>query len=245
MTDFSNNSGCVICGDYSKQPLGVKGDYNLVRCSKCGFCFVNPMPLDDELCAYYYSYKGNKAYISKTDKKIRRARKRIGRWMKLAPGHAFLDVGCNAGFAVEAAYRLSLQAVGIDLGEDAVKAARNLFPHNEYYVAGPVDFVQTSRHFDFIYCSEVIEHTNDPAAFVKALHELMTTRGILYLTTPDAGHLRVPENFLTWHSVHPPSHLCYFNKSNLRQLLVNHGIEVIKYLWNIKSGIKVIARRVD
>jgi 2-polyprenyl-3-methyl-5-hydroxy-6-metoxy-1,4-benzoquinol methylase len=203
------------------------------------------MPSNDELRDYYHSYEGNKTYISKTEKKIRRAKKRIVRWMGLAPGRTFLDVGCNAGFAVEAAYRLSLQATGIDLGEDAIIVAKKLFPHNDFRVAGPVDLAQTGRRFDFIYCSEVIEHTNGPDAFVNALHELMTTRGLLYLTTPDAGHLRVPKNFIDWQSVHPPSHLCYFSKSNIRQLLANHNIEVIKFLWNIKSGIKTIARRID
>jgi hypothetical protein len=61
------------------------------------------MPSDETLNAFYDNYHKSAQYLSKLDSKIRRAKKRIRsvNWFK-KPGK-FIDVGCNVGFAVEAA----------------------------------------------------------------------------------------------------------------------------------------------
>jgi hypothetical protein len=79
---------------------------------------------------------------------------------------------------------------------------------------------------------------------MAALKSLLKVGGVLWLTTPDAGHFRVPKDFPTWKEVIPPEHVNYFNLQSLTRLLRQYDIEILKKqrLW--KPSLRVLARRV-
>ena len=80
--------------------------------------------------------------------------------------------------------------------------------------------------------------------FAAALRSLMKVGGVLWLTTPDAGHFRVPKQFLEWKEVIPPEHLCFYNIESLRRLLGEYDIEILKAQWLWKPSLRILARRV-
>lgn len=234
---------CIVCGTHDFTSLGTKDSYDLFRCGGCKLAFVHPMPCADEIAAIYEKYVLNESYERRARSKIIRSTRRLRRYMHMSPGKRFLDMGCSIGTGVEAARRLGFDAHGIDIDENSVGTARKLFPDGRYH-AGPIASLPPEwGQFDFLFSVEVIEHLPDPHAYFEALAPRARSGALLYLTTPDAGHWRVPKDFKTWNHVCPPQHLLFFNKDAMRRFLDPHGFDILKFEWNLKPGLKLIARK--
>ena len=149
----------------------------------------------------------------------------------------------NVGSAGEAARLEGFSATGIDLDPNAVALAQTRFPEATFHVSSAESLLRTGESFDFVNCSEVIEHLPEVRPFAKSLAALTRPGGLLYLTTPDAGHFRVPRKFIAWEAVTPPAHLCWFTRSSLRILFEDIEFQVLRFSFNLKPGIKMVARR--
>ena len=222
---------------------GEKNGYQLLPCPVCATVTVSPFPTPAELQKFYQSYQGSTDYQAKKDKKIARAKRRIKNFAKFAPGKRFLDVGCNYGFTVAAALSLGLEAFGIDIDGTAVQASQKNFGADKFECIAVENYVSWNRKADMIYTSEVIEHVHNPDGFVAALSKILVTGGILYLTTPDGGHFRVPRDFTKWYAVTPPEHIVYFTRKGIRALLEKHGFKIRKFFFSFKPGIQLIAEK--
>ncbi len=108
-----------------------------------------------------------------------------------------LDLGCGAGIASEALARAGFDVLGMDAAAEAIEAGRM---HAEgqvdlrlrYRVGLAEDLLAEGLRFDVITALEVIEHVPDPAAFVRALRDLMAPSGLMFLSTLN----RTPESFV-------------------------------------------------
>ena len=237
-------SSCQICGNSGPSKFAVRSGYQLYQCKACHFVYVDPMPSANEFNAIYDdAYKGtSEGYFTKAKKKLARSRRQLARLRRMVAGRRFLDIGCNGGFAVEAAREYGFDAIGIELDAVSLEYARTHFPANDYF-HGRVEEYSGTSPFDIIYCSEVIEHVPDANSFVSAMAQLMKPRALLYLTTPDISHWRRPKDIHEWDAFCPPAHCLYFNPTNLTSLLAQHGIQVIQKRWAWKPGIRLYARR--
>ncbi len=224
--------------------LGEKNGYRLLRCEGCGTVTVDPFPTPEELTAFYQSYKGTTNYRAKEASKIKRASRRIAYLREMTPGKVFLDVGCNYGFTVKAALALGLDAKGIDIDDTAVKASRESFG-DHFQTIAVQDYANQGHKADIIYTSEVIEHVPDPDTFVAAISKLLAPGGVVYITTPEANHWRVPRNFLKWDAVMPPEHITYFTRLGMTRLLNAHDLTVEQFFFSWKPGMRLVARKAD
>jgi len=218
-------------------------DFAFVRCAGCGAIQVDPLPDAAVLARFYAQYHASGAYAAKGPKKIRRARRRIDRLRGAVSGRSFIDIGCKLGFAVAAAHQAGFAATGIDIDTDAVAQAKRQFPQCEFSATDIAEFAAQGRRFDLVHCSEVLEHVADVRPFVAALAALTKEGGLLYLTTPDAGHIRVRNRFLRWREVKPPEHIRWFSKAALRHVFEAAGFRVEGFRPNLKPGIRMLARR--
>ncbi|MDO8290843.1 MAG: class I SAM-dependent methyltransferase [Parvibaculum sp.] len=233
---------CIICKSDEKVFVGEKDSYKIYQCTTCKFRFVDPLPSNDELNDYYRRNK-SAPYLSKADAKVARTKKRLARYKHLAPGNKFLDVGCNLGTGVKAAVELGFDAHGLDIDEESVEYARGFVPEARFHAGDISELPESFGNFDFVYSSEMIEHLPDVHAYFAALSKRMNKGAILLVTTPDAGHWSVPKDFTKWFAVIPPQHLLYFTKANMRAFLKEHDIEIIKFEFDLKAGIKGIGRK--
>ncbi|MBT3396569.1 MAG: class I SAM-dependent methyltransferase [Alphaproteobacteria bacterium] len=239
---------CQVCAATERHEFATRdhphfGPMTLWQCAVCGFVYLDPMPSADALAAQYDSDTSD-GYFAKADRKLARSKRRLRRLNKFATSGRFLDVGCNGGFMVEAARAAGFETIGIDPDPASIDWAQNKFPGNTFQRGTLEEFAGTSPEpFNAIYCSEVIEHVPDCNAFLDAITGMMTSGGVLYLTTPDLDHWRRPENLDAWDAFKPPEHCLYFSAANLIQLLEGHGLTLVHRAIAFKPGIKVIARK--
>ncbi len=211
------------------------------QCANCKLIFLYPSLNNSELSVFYTSYHANDNAIKKIDKKLKRASRRIKGFINKTNGNSFLDVGCNIGVTVEAARRIGLNSTGIEIDSMAIAIAKKQFPECQFINIDVEKFSKEGVQYDLVYCSEVIEHVPDPIVFSRALFNLVKPGGLLFMTTPDAGHLFRPGNFLRWNEVKPPEHLFWHNKKSIKTLLEGAGFSQINFRLNLKPGLKLYA----
>lgn len=111
-------------------------------------------------------------------------------------GETFIDVGCAFGHSTAALAKLCPgKWAGLDFTVEAIVRARGLFPNMEFLFSPDYDMnlACKGRRFDSVVCSEVIEHVQDDAEFMRQLIRISGKR--IVITTPnrrvsDPGHLR-------------------------------------------------------
>lgn len=235
---------CPVCRANNLIGLGEKNGFPIVQCRSCTQRFVDPMPSREVIDAYYAKYWINEKNIRNGNRKIRKLKRILRPVLRKAPGDSFLDVGCNTGFGVEAARRLGYRATGIDLSGEAIEIAQRLYPENTFVTGTAQELAARGEQFDAVLCREVIEHLPEVHGFMSALSSLMKIGGVLWLTTPDAGHFRVPRNFPRWKEVIPPEHVSFFNLNSLRRLLTGYGIVILRRKYEWKPSLRILAQRV-
>ncbi len=233
---------CAVCGGGGFAFLAADGDYEWEVCADCGFVRVRAdFSVEDatghegEAAASMYVADYERKFASK----MRRTRRRAARMWRRRPGDRFLDVGSNYGFMVEAAARLGFAATGVEINPILVEIARKRFPGRDFR-EGALERQQLGDgRFDCVYCSEVIEHTADPRAFVRSIARVMAPGGLLYLTTPHIREYRKR----SYRGMGAPGHKMYFTGANLERLLREAGFARVRHEFTFLRGIKVWAER--
>lgn len=88
----------------------------------------------------------------------------------IAPGAAVLDLGCGGGRLTRMAAQYGGTIVGVDLSPENLERARAAgVPDNVQYHCGDAREILASRHFDVVLLVHVLEHIDDPDAFLRLL----------------------------------------------------------------------------
>ena len=235
-------SMCPSCATGPGRPFGHKDGFSLYTCETCELTYVAPMPTTAELSEFYREYYKTGQYRQKLDSKVRRARRRIRRVKRRVGGSRFIDVGCNVGFAVEAARQCGFEALGIDIDAVAIDEARSLFSDCRFEHCSAEAVAASGQQYDVVYCSEVIEHLPDVAVFLQAIRKLVAERGLVFITTPDLGHRSVRRDPYAVDFIRPPEHLLYFTRRSIERVMRRQGFTRVGFQQSLKPTLKVLAR---
>ena len=119
-----------------------------------------------------------------------------GHWTKSSAdrfplaGKTALDVGCGGGLMTEALARMGGTVTGVDAAPENVAVAQAHADAQELaarYVCA--DVAAMEGEFDLVTSMEVVEHVEDPAAFIQALAARLAPGGLMILSTPNRTRL--------------------------------------------------------
>lgn len=105
-------------------------------------------------------------------------------------GKKVLDVGCGGGILAESMARRGASVLGIDLGEENLKAAsvhaqQSGLEGQVAYQMTPVEALAETQAgtYDVVTCMEMLEHVPDPSQIVAACFKLLKPGGMCVLST--------------------------------------------------------------
>jgi SAM-dependent methyltransferase len=106
---------------------------------------------------------------------------------RYAAGKIVLDAACGTGYGSALLAETAQSVVGVDIARDAVEYARRHFhsPKIRYAQADCLALPFTAGHFDLIVAFEIIEHLENPEAFLAELRRVLHPSGLLILSTPN------------------------------------------------------------
>lgn len=107
------------------------------------------------------------------------------RWLKkrIAPGHLLLNIGCGSGEFNGAAHAMGLRVIGCEPEAHAYELARANLPEGcEVRRCGLLEL--ESEPADIIVMHDVLEHIEDDAAAVGAIHRLLKPGGTAVISVP-------------------------------------------------------------
>src|SRR6516164_7467916 len=220
---------CLVCrGDYreSKYP-------GLLRCSSCGFMTADVALSSTELRALYGEryFRGEeyRDYSAERPTLEKHFRARLNQLLKHIPearSKHLLEIGCAYGFFLDLAKEYFASVEGVDVASHAIRYA------NEHLnvTATEADFLDyTPRNSIDIVCMwDTVEHLQSPHAYIEKLARMLSPGGIVALTTGDIGSIVARLRGRRWRQIHPPTHLHYFSRRTLTELLRLQGFRVLE-----------------
>lgn len=114
---------CDLCGGDDTEPLFIKDNQKVVKCKRCNLVYINPRPIE-EILKETYNGDYSLGYIVKKASKRKRAKKIVKRIFRFKKEGRFLDIGCSAGFILEAAREKGFETYGIETSPQALSYAR-------------------------------------------------------------------------------------------------------------------------
>ncbi|HEX3804238.1 MAG TPA: class I SAM-dependent methyltransferase [Solirubrobacteraceae bacterium] len=140
-------------------------------------------------------------------------------------GDRVVDLGCGAGtFTRVAADAGAGSVIGVDVAEAALVRARAADPELDFRLVpfeGPLPLEDSGA--DLVWCSEVIEHVADTAAWLSEVRRVLAPGGRLLLTTPAHDRLRLLLHGIERYSDPQGDHLHLYTGRSLRTLLDEFG----------------------
>ena len=114
--------------------------------------------------------------------------------------------------------RVKNNSSGIDIGSGPAPALANLLEHYGHQMAVYDlyyfdDKSVLDKTYDFVTCTEVIEHIAQPNKFISHLLTLIGADGLLGIMTKLVIN---PERFATWHYKNDPTHICFYSQKTIR-----------------------------
>jgi len=270
---------CSNCGADDAAPIGlgpdheyrtVAGEFQMVRC-RCGLVYMNPRPdtgaLDVIYPPNYYAYElaKKRARGGVTDSRLadfmaRRAVARLAPYVARVKGAAsapykVLDIGCGDGSVLSEwarALAAPVQTEGVEMNAAAAAVARAA--GHRVHVARVEEARLQPASFDLVYSFHVIEHVEDPVAFLTAARAAVRPCGLVLVDTPNVDTLdfRLFSGG-SWGAYHFPRHFTLYDPRTITALAHVTGFEVeeirfvpsaIFWIWTLHALLEARAPRV-
>jgi SAM-dependent methyltransferase len=111
---------------------------------------------------------------------------------RFAAGKVVLDAACGSGYGAAMLAENAKAVVGCDISHEAIEYARRVYGASkagglrvEYSESDCLALPFPSARFDLVVAFEIIEHLENPRAFLKEMERVLGPDGILIVSTPN------------------------------------------------------------
>lgn len=240
---------CPICSGTIaewriKQNAGVA--YRIDRCKACGYAFVNPRP-SQEFLFDYYEKSGHEPGRQEETSNVLTAEEVLHREREFPnsildarrildvvchhlpdkSSRSFLDVGCGYGLFSREAQSRGFDLALIELAATEGRIAEELTGVTPSRISFE-GFECGDAKYSVILMSQILEHAQNVDAWMEKAKGMLVPGGILCVAVPNFDSLfryllQQNEPYIT-----PPTHLNFFNSSNLSTLFGKHGFSTME-----------------
>lgn len=225
-------NACLVCGG-AYGPSKLPG---LLQCQSCSFVTadlkLSPKELENLYDQTYFAGQEYKDYLGERaliEKHFRVRLRKLLRYFPDAGQKRLFEIGSAYGFFLTVARGSFASIEGIDISRDAVAYAAEtlgLPVHAGDFLDYPV-----RHHLDVVCLWDTIEHLSAPHLYIEKAAAHMNAGGIIAITTGDIGSVVARLRGPRWRQIHPPTHLHYFSKATLAQLLLKYGFRLRYCGW--------------
>lgn len=192
---------CPVCRDTNSQYFLRIGEFDYWRCAICEARFLNPahQPNPKQEHAHYLLHEndpddpGYRKFLSKLCDPLLEI---------LGSGLHGLDYGCGPGPALAKMLR---------------EAGHLMDVYDPYFF---LDANLLDQTYDFITCTEVVEHFYDPAGEFDRFNTMLRPGGWLAVMTCFQTN---DDLFAEWHYRKDPTHVVFYREATLRWLAEKQG----------------------
>lgn len=202
MTQSQTDPECPLCGNADSRPYHRDRRRTYRQCPRCALVFVPPqfhLPPEAEKAEY------DRHENALDDPGYRRFLSRMAEPMlaRLSPAAYGLDFGCGPAPLLAELFR---------------QAGHRMAVYDLYYTNNPAALTES---YDFITCTETLEHLARPAGIFARWLELLAPGGLLGIMTK-----RVQDHaaFCRWHYIHDPTHVAFYAEATFKFLAHEHGL---------------------
>ena len=221
---------CPVCGSDTFSPHWDCIDFAYVKCGGCSLILQNPQPvfesLDNRYDEEYFRYeqqfdelffdlmlKGLKDIGFNPEENIN------------GETSSFLDIGCATGLLVKHMGDSGWVSRGVELCAPAAEYGSSRRGIDIF--SGTVEqAAYENDSFDVIHCSHLIEHLNNPSAYMDEIYRILKPGGLFICTTPNSDGFQARLFGGKWRSV-IADHMVLFSKKTLTRLLRSKSLTVV------------------
>ena len=200
-------------------------------CPRCGTWVFAPKERTEAYPEDYYGGPAAKfsGWAQHLRTRFHRARARLVRKGLPRKNGKVYDVGCGDGLFLEEAARLGLKVAGFEPeSTPRGQAERRIGQRLDRQLFASLKAEKASA----ITCWQVIEHLDDPPAFLRACRKHLADDGLLTLSTVNLDSLQAKCFGGRWLHLDPPRHLWIGTLRRVIQLVREAGFRVEKVRYN-------------
>ena len=219
---------CTLCeSPHHKTFLRAKGR-TVIECRDCGLRALSPMPSLDQLVAIHEETVHPFFSACLEDEASYRAyfEPKLDDLQRFQSTGKLLDVGCGAGFFLDAARSRGYNVAGLDLSPVPASYAREQLGL-DVTVSSLYELGAATNAFDAVTIFQTIEHDPDPAALCGELYRIVKPGGVVMVTTPAADGFVARVMGKRWFGYRNVEHVSFFTRRSLRYTLERSGFEIV------------------
>lgn len=236
--NYIKHKNCPLCESNAIEPLfrckdrfATGEEFEIHKCSSCGFIFTQNFPDEKEIGKYYESPtyishsntdKGliNKVYHIVRSIMLRRKRKLIENLTLLKNGK-LLDYGTGTGYFADTMLKAGWKVTAIEKSKDARETAKRELGI-EVLAEEELSNI-ANKSFDVVTMWHVMEHIQDLGQMWKELYRILEDTGIAVIAVPNSISYDARTYKEHWAAYDVPRHLWHFTPSTIMNWGEKHG----------------------
>ncbi len=200
---------------------GYPGIFQINKCCECGHKFIFGNFTPELLTSLYTNYYPRSSFNLEDYKPYHEVSGIIA-WLDGANCSAFrwvprdvrvLDIGCGFGETLGYHKTRGCDVFGVEADENIRRVADKFKFKIHVGLFDPA--IYEPDYFDYVTMDQVLEHVTDPIATLKGVAGILSPRGMVVLSVPNANGWGAKVFGRKWINWHAPYHMQHFSMSSM------------------------------